>query len=283
METDASNQAIAGILSQYHVVNKCKQLYPVECHAKTLSSTQRNWPIHDKELFTIVDCFRKWRDWLVGVRVNVYTDHQRLQYFNRKQKLNFRQASWYLCMPEFFYHIHYRPGFKMGKPDGLSRRLGEEKSGMNAHFFDEGELMDLKNNNVGEEEDAEDVELEGIDVATWEKKNRVWVVLQEHRVEVPRQHHDSQVARHWGRYRTQELVSQNLIWDIWLEDVARYVAGYIKCQKSKADRHSRQTKLILMPTGECPFKEIAMDFVAELPESEGFNAILVVTNQFTKL
>ena len=38
-----------------------------------------------------------------------------------------------------------------------------------------------------------------------------------------------------------------------------------------------------MPTGECPFKEIAIDFVGELRESEGFNAILVVTDQFTKV
>ena len=53
----------------------------------------------------------------------------------------------------------------MGKPDGLSRCSGEEKSGMDAHFFDEGQLLDLENDDVGEEEDAEDVELEGIDVA----------------------------------------------------------------------------------------------------------------------
>ena len=42
---------------------------------------------------------------------------------------------------------------------------------MDAQFFDEGQLLDLKSDNVGEEEDAEDVEVEGIDVATWEKKN----------------------------------------------------------------------------------------------------------------
>ena len=69
-------------------------------------------------------------------------------------------------MSEFIYHIHYRPGFKMGKPDGLSRRSEEEKSGMDGHFFDEGQLLDLENDDVVEEEDAEDVELEGIDVAT---------------------------------------------------------------------------------------------------------------------
>ena len=93
MATDASNKAIAGILSQYHIKNGVKQLHPVEYHAKTLSATQRNWLIHDKELLGIVDCFRKWRTWLVGVEVNVYTDHQGLQYFDTKQKLNSRQAS----------------------------------------------------------------------------------------------------------------------------------------------------------------------------------------------
>ena len=93
MDTDASNQALAGILSQYHVVNRAKQLCPVEYYAKTVSAIQCNWPIHDKELFAIVDCFRKWRDGLVGVKVNVYTDHQALQYYNTKQKLNSREAS----------------------------------------------------------------------------------------------------------------------------------------------------------------------------------------------
>ena len=38
-----------------------------------------------------------------------------------------------------------------------------------------------------------------------------------------------------------------------------------------------------MPREERPIKEIAMDFVRELPESEGFNAILVATDQFTKV
>ena len=98
-----------------------------------------------------------------------------------------------------------------------------------------------------------------------------------------RQHNDSQVAGHWGRHRTQELVSRIFICHRWSEDVANYVAGCIKCHQSKADRHSRQTKLIPMPTGERHFVEIAMDFVGELPESEGCDAILVVTDRLTKV
>ena len=78
MEPDASNQAIAGILCQYHIGNGVKQLYWVAYYAKTLSAAQRNWHIHDKEVFAIVDSLRKWRDCLVGLEVNVCTDHQGL-------------------------------------------------------------------------------------------------------------------------------------------------------------------------------------------------------------
>ena len=91
------------------------------------------------------------------------------------------------------------------------------------------------------------------------------------------------MAGHWGRHQTLELVSRNLIWDKWSEDVARYVAGCVKCQKSKVDRHRRQTKLAPKPTGERPFEKIEMDFVGELAESEAFNAILVVTDQLLRL
>ena len=74
-------------------------------------------------------------------------------------------------MLEFTYHIHYRPGFKIGKPDGLSKRSEEDKSGMDTYFFDEGQLLDFKNDDVGEKENVEDIELQEIDVGTWETKN----------------------------------------------------------------------------------------------------------------
>ena len=65
--------------------------------------------------------------------------------------------------------------------------------------------------------------------------------------------------------------------------MAKYVAECVKCQKSKADRHSRQIKLVRKPIGERSFKEIAMDFVGEFPELLGINAILVVTDCFIKV
>lgn len=44
----------------------------------------------------------------------------------------------------------------------------------------------------------------------------------------------------------------------------------------KLDRHSKKAKLQPMLMGTMLFEEVAMDFVGELPESEGFNTILVL-------
>ena len=52
-------------------------------------------------------------------------------------------------MSKFIYDIYYSPGFKLGKPNGLSRHLREKKSGMDKDFFGEGELLDLKKENIG--------------------------------------------------------------------------------------------------------------------------------------
>ena len=41
--------------------------------------------------------------------------------------------------------------------------------------------------------------------------------------------------------------------------------------------------MVSMAREEWPCEEIAMDLVAELPESGGFNAILVVTNRFIEV
>ena len=88
-----------------------------------------------------------------------------LQYFNTKEKLNSEQALWYCCTSKSFYHIHNRLRFKIGKLDGISRRSREEKSRTYTHFFNKGHLIDLENDNVEKVTDAEDMELEGIDVA----------------------------------------------------------------------------------------------------------------------
>jgi len=87
VEVDASNYATGGVLSI-----KCSDdlWRPVAFISKSLSDTERNYKIHDKEMLAIVRCLEVWRHFLEGivVKFKIWTDHKNLEYFMKVQKLN---------------------------------------------------------------------------------------------------------------------------------------------------------------------------------------------------
>jgi len=130
VEADASNYATGGVL-----LMKCsdEKWRPVTFISKSLSDTERNYEIHDKEMLAVVRCLEVWRHFLEGttVKFEIWTDHKNLKYFMKAQKLNHRQARWALYLSRFDFVLKHVPGSKMGKADSLSRRpdweVGVEK------------------------------------------------------------------------------------------------------------------------------------------------------------
>ena len=90
VETDASDYALGCILSQI----QNKRLHPVTFHSRKLSSAERNYDIHDKELLAILVAFLEWKHYLQGTEkpITVYTDHQNLQYFLTTKAWRARQV-----------------------------------------------------------------------------------------------------------------------------------------------------------------------------------------------
>lgn len=122
LETDASDYAISGVLSQYQVPSN--RAHPVGFFSRKLTPPECNYDVHDKELLAIVDSFAYWRPQLLGARhpVTVFTDHKNLVYWAISKKLNRRQIRWMQFFAEYDFKIYYRPGSLGGKPDALSRR-----------------------------------------------------------------------------------------------------------------------------------------------------------------
>jgi hypothetical protein len=54
--------------------------------------------------------------------VQVFSDHQNLEYFTTTKVLNRRQARWAQELAGIDFKIYYRPGNQNGKSDALSRR-----------------------------------------------------------------------------------------------------------------------------------------------------------------
>jgi len=127
IETDASDFTLGCILSQYWG----KRWHPVAFHSGKVNKAEWNYEIHDKELFAILEAFREWKHYELGVAdlVTLYTDHQNLQYFLLTKVWNPCQIRWAQLPANFNCKIVYRPGSKGGKPDALSQRpeylLGE--------------------------------------------------------------------------------------------------------------------------------------------------------------
>lgn len=119
LETDASDFAIAGVLS--HSIDG--KLYPIAFYSRKLNNSELNYEIYDKEMLAIVEAFKHWRAYLEGSpNITVYTDHKNLEYFTTSKVLNRRQARWAELLAQYDFKIVYRPGSKMGKPDALTRR-----------------------------------------------------------------------------------------------------------------------------------------------------------------
>jgi len=97
---------------------------PVAFISKSLSDTERNYEIHDKEMLAVVRCLEAWRHFLEGTtrKFEIWTDYKNLEYFMKAQKLNRRQARWALYLSRFDFALKHVPGSKMGKANSLSRR-----------------------------------------------------------------------------------------------------------------------------------------------------------------
>jgi len=121
LETDASDFAIGAVLSQRDNEGR---LHPVAFHSRKFQPAEINYEIHDKELLAVVDAFKHWRRYSEGAahQIQVFSDHQNLEYFTTTKVLNRRQARWAQELAGIDFRIYYRPGMQNGKPDALSRR-----------------------------------------------------------------------------------------------------------------------------------------------------------------
>jgi len=122
IEADSSDFATGAVLSQQSPADR--KWHPVVFYSKSLSSVERNYEIHDKEMLAIIHALEEWRHFLEGAThpVEIWTDHKNLEYFMTAKKLNCHQACWFLHLARFDFMLHYRPRRTMGKPDALSRR-----------------------------------------------------------------------------------------------------------------------------------------------------------------
>ena len=89
-------------------------------------------------------------------------------------------------------------------------------------------------------------------------------------------------AAHRGYFKTYNQISATYYWPRMSREIKVFVNTCDVCQKTKPRHHRPVGLLQLIPIPSQPFKVVSMDFIPELPLSDGFDNILAIIDKLTK-
>ncbi|KAF8642819.1 hypothetical protein AX16_009398 [Volvariella volvacea WC 439] len=304
IETDASKVATGGVLKQQDTNG---DWHPVAYLSQSLDLAQCNYQIYDRELLAIIRALQAWRHYLLGNKyiTTVYCDHRNLTYYREPQKLTPRQARWQIELSQFDIHLVHKPGKVLVTADALSRRpdLGPTESTDKSTLLPPSVFISKIDTNIMEEirkapiqDDRIKQTIEGlmgksplpqhVRKEDWTTENgliyyqgRCYVPdHQTLRRDIIKATHDTPTIAHPGQLQTLVILRRYYWWPGMYTMVKKYIEGCAPCQQMKINTHP--TKPLLIPiqplATDCPFITITMDFITDLPESRGFNALLVI-------
>jgi ribA/ribD-fused uncharacterized protein len=131
LTTDSSTISVGYSLAQYQPMvgqDSSKLSYRIIGYGgKTLTATQRKWPISQLELYAVVAGVEHFKQYLLHKRFELWTDHSALVFIlSNKKNLpdNARLARWAICLQTYSFDVFHKPGasINMRVADVLSRR-----------------------------------------------------------------------------------------------------------------------------------------------------------------
>ncbi|XP_068323229.1 uncharacterized protein [Pyrus communis] len=143
---DASDYAIGAVLVQ----RKGKFPHVIYYASRTLNDAQLNYATTEKELLAVVFALKKFRSYLVGAKVIIYTDHATLKYLLSKKDAKPSLIRRVLLLQEFDLEIKDKKGSENVVVDYLSRLIlptttEEDSLPLSESFLDE-QLYAVHNN-----------------------------------------------------------------------------------------------------------------------------------------
>ena len=116
---DASKHCVAGYLAH---VDEQGQEKPVAYASQKLSDSQAlSWATIEKEAYAVIFCLRKFRNWIFGSDITVYSDHGPLKYLTESAPSSSKLTRWALSLNEFSVTFKYKSSAENTVADCISR------------------------------------------------------------------------------------------------------------------------------------------------------------------
>lgn len=279
---------------------------PVAYESKQLNAAEKNYATHDKEMLAIVRALHKWRTDLLGAEFTVLTDHHTLEFFSRQKDLNKKQLRWQIFLADFNFDIKYIKGDANTVADALSREFSNDEESIVAPLAsqtpgaaaekpivapvlsisaDDEFLAQIKSGYNNDPWCARLLE-KGVGVAGVSKRNGLLYVA--NRLVVPRVvnvreslfrlAHDS--LGHYGAAKSYAALRDSFYWPNMRRDLEEsYIPGCVDCQRNKSPTTKPAGPLHSLSVPDGRFDAVALDFVGPLPEDDGFNYLLTITDR----
>lgn len=296
MICDASYQGVGGILMQGG--------QPIAFESRKLNSAEANYSPTDLEMLAIHYCCQKWRCYIEGRDVHVYTDHKPNVTFDTVNMVSRRHARWLEALQGHRLHWHYLKG-SQNIADSLSRNpvcfvgavvpaltyacsfvalpLPVTKLTDSVSFLDQ-----IKS---GYDSDPWYAVLDNVKTLTLKdelfyKDNRLALPCVENVIQAAiRECHDVPYVGHPGRTKTLHMVQRFFWWPFGMaRDVRRYVQHCDSCQRNKSSCMRPGGLLRPLPVPVDTWQSVGMDMVTDLPVTDqGNDSITVFVDRLSKM
>nr|CAN68832.1 hypothetical protein VITISV_021139 [Vitis vinifera] len=301
---DASDLAMGAVFGQ----REDGKPYVIYYASKTLNEAQRNYTTTEKELLAVVFALDKFRAYLVGSSIVVFTDHSALKYLLTKQDAKARLIRWILLLQEFNLQIRDKKGVENVVADHLSRLvIAHDSHGLPINDdFPEESLMSidvapwyshitnyLVTREVPSEWSAQDKRhfFAKIHAYYWEEPFLFkYCADQIIRKCVPEQEqsgilshcHDSACGGHFASQKTaMKVIQSGFWWPSLFKDAHSMCKGCDRCQ-----RLGKLTRRNMMPLNPILIVDVfdvwGIDFMGPFPMSFGHSYILVGVDYVSK-
>lgn len=277
IETDASSRSVAGILS----VKREETWKPVEFYSKTLTRTQQNWPIREKEAYAIVMSLQKFDPYARGRPTTLLTDHESLKWMLDCPKGKI--ARWASIIAEYPVTILYRRGSEMVPVDFLTRFLDEEPDPLQQRMclFTTTEPIPLFNDILKAQQQEPFPSTTGYST----QDNILYYhgsiyAPKAYRTDIISACHSTAPFHHPGIKKTKHNIQRTFNWPGLHQDVVRYIQSCLYCRRARSGRERLQG---LQRTHPIPtaFHTIYIDFW-QVTYNHNNHKLLTIIDQLTK-